>query len=209
MPDLVFEIWGEGSKEHGGFMFPVSQQSDEVRLATSPHAVLMHTFMAPSSFAAFRHNNEWFGYKPWTPPAGLVDHHFTEAEVAEQLEYLNRRHGPSWALTLEALKQLLRDDWDPIGLMPHLPADEYDTYAMQVFSKLRAGASAEDIAEYLSGVDMSGEADHERDRRVAAKAAALMSDGQPPNIRYPPFADVRNVRCRGHEANVRKGDRSQ
>lgn len=40
----------------------------------------------------------------------------------------SRRTGPPWANALEAIKQLLRDDWDPIGMVPHLPADEYDSY---------------------------------------------------------------------------------
>jgi hypothetical protein len=81
---------------------------------------------------------------------------------------------------LDAIRQLLRDDWDPIDLMPHLPADEYDTYAMQVFSKLKAGASAQTVAHYLGDVDMGDAPDPERDLRVAEKAMLIMSrSGQP------------------------------
>lgn len=108
-------------------MFVVSEQNDKVRSVTDPSAILMHTFMASSSFEAFRHNNEWFGYELWAPPNGILDHHFTEAEAMEQAEYLSCRTEAPWASTLDAIKQLLRDDWDPIGMMPHLPADEYDS----------------------------------------------------------------------------------
>ncbi|WP_454714639.1 hypothetical protein [Caulobacter segnis] len=75
---------------------------------------------------------------------------------------------------LDAIKQLLRDDWDPIEMMPHLPADEYDTYAVRVFFKLRAGESVEDVACYLGDVDMGGAPDPARDLRVARKAALIM-----------------------------------
>lgn len=80
------------------------------------------------------------------------------------------RYDPS---ELDAIKQLLRDDWDPIEMMPHLPSDEYDSYAMQVYSKLRAGASVEAVADYLGDVDMGCSPDRERDLRVAWKAAVI------------------------------------
>lgn len=79
---------------------------------------------------------------------------------------------------LEAIKQLLRDDWDPIGMMPHLPADEYDSYAGQVFSRLRGGASVKAVAEYLGAVDMGAEPDTARDLRVARRAALILAQGK-------------------------------
>ena len=51
---------------------------------------------------------------------------------------------------LDRLKTLLREEWDPLELMPHLPADEYDSYALVVFDCLSAGASVEDIQNYLA-----------------------------------------------------------
>ena len=79
---------------------------------------------------------------------------------------------------LDRLKTLLRDDWDPLELMPHLPADEYDSYALVVFDCLSAGASVEDIQNYLAstarcqiGVETSGD----RERSVAEKAWALVA----------------------------------
>lgn len=59
--------------------------------------------------------------------------------------------------------------------MPHLPADEYDTYAMQVFSKLNSGASVEEVANYLSDSEMTGTPNIDRDRLVAQKAMMIMS----------------------------------
>lgn len=79
--------------------------------------------------------------------------------------------------TLERLKTLLREAWDPIEMMPHLPADEYDSYAMALFSRLKAGASVEDIHDYLATVARDRihvEAVPDRDRRVAEKARAIM-----------------------------------
>lgn len=86
-----------------------------------------------------------------------------------------KARSPSALASLEAIKQLLRDDWDPIALMPHLPADEYDSYAIQVFSMLSAGASVSEVADYLSDAEMTGTPDRERDLRVAQKAAMIMS----------------------------------
>jgi len=86
-----------------------------------------------------------------------------------------KARSPSALASLEAIKQLLRDDWDPIALMPHLPADEYDSYAIQVFSMLSASASVSEVADYLSDAEMTGTPDRERDLRVAQKAAMIMS----------------------------------
>lgn len=76
---------------------------------------------------------------------------------------------------LHAIMQLLRDEWDPIGMMPHLPVDEYDTYASRVFSMLSAGASPKEVADYLSASEMTGTPDLDRDFRVAQKAMLIMS----------------------------------
>jgi hypothetical protein len=80
---------------------------------------------------------------------------------------------------LERLKKLLREEWDPIEMMPHLPADEYDSCAMAVFSRLKAGASVEDIYDYLATVardQIHVEAVPDRDRAVAEKARAIMDE---------------------------------
>ena len=51
---------------------------------------------------------------------------------------------------LEEIKRIFLREWDPIGVSDVLEAaDEYDSYAFQVFTKLHQGASAVSISEYL------------------------------------------------------------
>lgn len=52
---------------------------------------------------------------------------------------------------LEKIKQLLWEEWDPIGVsaLEDWPSDEYDVYAMRIFSMLNDGASVEELTEYL------------------------------------------------------------
>ncbi len=78
---------------------------------------------------------------------------------------------------LEAIKTLLREDWDPIGFGSLLPADEYDTIAMQVWSKLKRRASVEEIAAYLTWAaaeHIGVETIPERERFIAESAARIM-----------------------------------
>lgn len=52
-----------------------------------------------------------------------------------------------------AIGEVLHYRWDPLGVADDPAArTEYETYAGQVFSKVRAGASAEAIAAYLTAV---------------------------------------------------------
>jgi hypothetical protein len=52
------------------------------------------------------------------------------------------------------LRQILIEEWDPIHVrgVPEA-ADEYDTYLGQIASRLREGASAEDVAAFLNDVE--------------------------------------------------------
>ena len=52
---------------------------------------------------------------------------------------------------LEKIKRLLWEEWDPIGVNVEdgWLQDEYDSYAMRVFSMLTAGKSTDEIAEFL------------------------------------------------------------
>ncbi len=44
--------------------------------------------------------------------------------------------------------------WDPIGVKGYINTeDEYDRYAMRVYSHLAAGWNAQQIAEYLADVE--------------------------------------------------------
>ncbi len=52
---------------------------------------------------------------------------------------------------LQEIRQLLWEEWDPIGVrsFEDCLSDEYDSYAMRVFSMLNSGASLEVLIEYL------------------------------------------------------------
>ena len=49
------------------------------------------------------------------------------------------------------LRELLYEEWDPIGLkqIAHDSSDEYEAYAGQIVRRLQAGADEEDIAVLL------------------------------------------------------------
>ena len=53
------------------------------------------------------------------------------------------------------LQQVLLWRWDPIGVSDCFPntADEYDGYAPQIVQALRNGASEEEIAHMLAGIE--------------------------------------------------------
>jgi hypothetical protein len=56
---------------------------------------------------------------------------------------------------LEAIKHLFLHEWDPIGVLGISGAsDEYDSYALQVFTLLHQGATAQFIADYLTRLEV-------------------------------------------------------
>lgn len=79
-----------------------------------------------------------------------------------------------WSETGERqLRQVLLWRWDPVGVSAFFPdaADEYDGYAPQIAQLLRGGATPEDLAEHLAGVEreqMGRDVAAERLRDVAA-----------------------------------------
>ena len=52
------------------------------------------------------------------------------------------------------LRQLLMDEWDPIHVrgVPEA-ADEYDAYLGRIASRLREGATVDDVAAFLNDVE--------------------------------------------------------
>jgi hypothetical protein len=56
---------------------------------------------------------------------------------------------------LEEIKRIFLNEWDPIGVagIPEA-ADEYDSYAFQVFTSLHSGATAESINKYLRSLEI-------------------------------------------------------
>lgn len=77
---------------------------------------------------------------------------------------------------LEAIKHLLRHDWDPLGLSNCDGTEShYDTYALRVFEMLEEDANAIDIASYLTRVvttELLVTANPECDGAIAAKVVA-------------------------------------
>ncbi|HEU4970647.1 MAG TPA: hypothetical protein VFT35_01760 [Gaiellaceae bacterium] len=64
------------------------------------------------------------------------------------------------------------EHWDPIGVADFPEAaDEYDSYGLQVAGKLRAGASVDEVASYLSHVrrDLMGLLSHAEADKAAAE----------------------------------------
>ena len=59
---------------------------------------------------------------------------------------------------LDALKKLLLDEWDPVGLSGRDGADShYDPYAIRVFEMFQNGADEAAIARYLSSPVVTSE----------------------------------------------------
>jgi hypothetical protein len=91
----------------------------------------------------------------------------------------------------EELRLILWAAWDPIG---GVPRDEYENYAPQIGSLLRAGGSPEDVFALLRKIrteTMSLPPDEERDREVAEK---LRDWYEHPffGTRYPSPADFKS-----------------
>jgi len=54
---------------------------------------------------------------------------------------------------MEAIRGVLFDDWDPLGVNEYAPRDEYDAYIAGVYRLLCRRASEEEIAEHLRGLE--------------------------------------------------------
>jgi hypothetical protein len=86
-----------------------------------------------------------------------------------------------WKADVNAIRRILRDEWNPIGF--DVPDDEYDSYIPAVYQLLRGGASAEEISRRLWTfettdmrlADVAGIT--ERNDRVVGLLLALMDSG--------------------------------
>lgn len=78
---------------------------------------------------------------------------------------------------MDAIRNVLFDDWDPIGVKAFAPRDEYDHYIAGVYRLLSRGASEDEIIEHLCGLesDQVGTEPRKREalRPVARKLLAL------------------------------------
>lgn len=81
---------------------------------------------------------------------------------------------------LEEIRNLLWEEWDPIGLNDNSNlSDEYDRYADEIYAMLRRGADAEEIARHLSWVVttlMGLGTDDRHSIAIATKALVIHSD---------------------------------
>jgi hypothetical protein len=74
------------------------------------------------------------------------------------------------------LRQILYWRWDPLGVNDSYPlnAGEYDAYAVELLSRLEAGADEDDVTGFLEGVErewMAAGAGSARERDVASMVA--------------------------------------
>ena len=56
-------------------------------------------------------------------------------------------------LYYKAIRDVLLTDWDPIGV-PGIPDDEYDNYIPAIYGMLAQGKSEQEIADYLSQIEI-------------------------------------------------------
>jgi hypothetical protein len=77
----------------------------------------------------------------------------------------------------DRIGRILYEDWDPIGLRGVAPSDEYDSYIGGVYRLLASGASAEQVAEHLGGLERGplgcSETTHARNMTAATKLCEL------------------------------------
>ena len=53
----------------------------------------------------------------------------------------------------DSIRQILRRDWDPIGLGDLLPEDEYDSYIAPVYRILAGSRSERELVDFLFGTE--------------------------------------------------------
>jgi hypothetical protein len=91
MADLAHEIWRDDA-DNPQAMSQVSLEADMFRLAITPNATLVHTFVATSDFDAFQKNYDWNGWGVWRPEPHWIEQPFTDEEEAAQQVYLDKRN---------------------------------------------------------------------------------------------------------------------
>ena len=77
-----------------------------------------------------------------------------------------------WAAKVQdAIRQVLFNDWDPIGINDCAPKDEYDAYIGGIYRQLVSGRTEDELCEHLRQLEIiqmesPTNADH---RRMVAK----------------------------------------
>jgi bacterioferritin-associated ferredoxin len=73
-------------------------------------------------------------------------------------------------ILFEFIDDLLRYEWDPLGMNGHGPGDEYESYVPQLFGLAIGNATAEQIAQRLRELEtqtIGVAGDFEKCRRLA------------------------------------------
>ena len=78
---------------------------------------------------------------------------------------------------LNNVRQILRQDWDPIGVGDDIDAkDEYDSYVFDIYQMLKDGKPADDLLNYLFWAEqerMGLTPNKEQAKKVVAKLITL------------------------------------
>jgi hypothetical protein len=74
------------------------------------------------------------------------------------------------------VREILMQDWDPIGISEVAPSDEYDDYAAKAYVMLMDGATVEEIAAYLLHIatENMGLTDHAQQAERSGRAAEAL-----------------------------------
>jgi hypothetical protein len=72
---------------------------------------------------------------------------------------------------MQVIRNILIEDWDPVGFGPLLPADEYDTYIPGIAHLLEKHCTVEQLEAHLVRIEKHwfGEAQANRRAHLAAK----------------------------------------
>jgi hypothetical protein len=59
-----------------------------------------------------------------------------------------------WKADVKAIRKILLAEWNPIGFDAFdVPDDEYDSYIGGIYREIQRGATAEQLAEYLTAIE--------------------------------------------------------
>ena len=77
------------------------------------------------------------------------------------------------------IRQVLFDDWDPIGVNDYAPKDEYDAYIATIYRLLVSGGTEDELCEHLRQLEITQmesptNANH---RRMVAKKLMKLNVG--------------------------------
>ncbi len=116
------------------------------------------------------------GWAPIAPPRGYGSGFGGQQDIRAVQIRLALNHEPPIP-NLEALKNLLWEEWDPLGVNESLAAQsEYDGYAFRIWVALERGATADQVEAYLDRVvtsDMRVEIEPGLNENIAERAEEI------------------------------------